>query len=90
MRDYISPATQHGSVTVGGVQGQALPLRPEDPQVGSLEAERQTLDSAGLSEDVIGTALMCTRPTLQWAYDGQWQAFVGCVMNRVSILFMQM
>ena len=71
MQDCMSPATQHGSsVTVAPGQGHALPLRPEDPQVGSLEAEWQTLKGAGFSEDVIGMALMCTRPTSWVVYDG--------------------
>ena len=67
----MSPATQHGSpVTVTAGQRHALLLRPEDTQVGSLEGERQTLEGAGLSEDVIGMALMCTRLTSWWVYDG--------------------
>ena len=54
----MSPATQHGSLfTVAAGQGHALPLRPEDPQVGGLEDERQTFEGADLSEN-IGMTLM--------------------------------
>ena len=56
MRDSISPATQYGSpVTVAAGLEHTLPLRPEDPLVGSLEAEQQTIEGAGLSEDVSST-----------------------------------
>ena len=64
MRASMSPATQHGSpVKVAAGEGHALPLGPEDPQVGGLEAEWQTLQSAGFSEEVIGTAITSTIPT---------------------------
>ena len=69
----MSPATQHGSaVTVAAGQGYTLPLRPEDPQIGGLEAEQQTLNGAGLSEDVISMALACTTPTSWQVYDRRW------------------
>ena len=78
MRDSVSLATQHGSsVTVAAGEGHALPLRAEDPQVGGLEAERQTLEGAGLSAEVIGTALASSRPASRRVYDGRWRAFLG-------------
>ena len=74
----MSLATQHGfSVKVAADEGHALSLRPEDPQVGGLDAEQQTLESAGLSAEVIGTALASTWPTSRRVYDGRWRAFVG-------------
>ena len=78
MQDSMSPATQHGSpVTVDAGEGYTLLFRPEDPQASSMDAEWQTLECDGLSEDIIGTALACTRPSSQQVYDGWWQAFVG-------------
>ena len=74
----MSPVTHHGSpVTVAAGEGHTLPLRPEDLQVSGLEAEWHTLEGAGLSEDIIGTALTCTRLAIQQVYDGQWLAFVS-------------
>ena len=47
-------APQHESpVAYATSQGHALPFRPEHFQVGNLEAEQQTLETAGFSADVI-------------------------------------
>lgn len=50
----VLPAPQHGSPVADATsQGHALPFRPEHFQVGNLEAEQQTLETAGFSADVI-------------------------------------
>ena len=78
MQDSVSLANQHGSpVTVAPGEGKAVSLRPEDPQVGGLEDERQILKGAGLSAEVIGIALASTRPTSRRVHDARWRANVS-------------
>ena len=84
-------ATLHGApVKVAASEGCVFPFRPEVLLVSGLEAEQQTLECASLSRGIIGTSLVCTRPTLWWISDGQGRALLVGVLNRASIPVMRL
>ena len=73
------PQTPVSGATGGG---NIVPLRHNDPQVGSLEAERGQLQDQGFSEPAIAIMLAARRSSTRKVYDSRWDAFCGWCRTR--------
>ena len=83
MRDAEEVADPDGSpVADTSGSGQNVSFRPEDAELGSLAADRRTLQGAGLSEAATITALAAVRSSSRTVYDARWAGWSSWCRGR--------
>ena len=86
----MSLASNITFLSVASGERHAVLLRPGDPQVGGLEAERRPSRVLDFQTEVFGTALPSTRPTSRRVMLLDGKPRLAGVMNRVSTPFKEL
>ena len=83
MRDPVETTNLHGSALPEAAgQGHPVPHGPVLTTSSSLEIERQSLTSAGLSQEVITTSLTCLRKSSRTLYATRWDKYSSFCAKR--------